>query len=115
MPGYDLIATDPQQGNLAKIQVKSRWASDSDRGFLIKNFDADFVVLALLNRGYSYSKKKMKTGTGKGIPEFFILPMDLVKNARSKNSSLGKVLSKNIQNLESYRDAWDIIKKFLTK
>jgi hypothetical protein len=61
MAGYDLVATDPERGTSVKIQVKCRWATDGDGGFLIKNFNTDFVVLALLNRGYRYSKRKMKT------------------------------------------------------
>ncbi len=108
MKGYDLISIDPDHGTSAKIQVKSRWATDSDRGFLIKNFDTDFVVLALLNRAYHYSEKKKKTGVGKFPPEYFVLPVNVVKVAQSKNSSLGKVLSKNIPELEKYRDAWGL-------
>jgi len=42
MPGYDLVATNPETNTSAKIQVKSRWATKAD-GFPIKNFDCDFV------------------------------------------------------------------------
>lgn len=50
--GYDLVAVNPASGKTARIQVKSRWATDFDKSFPIKNFNCDFVVLAALNRGY---------------------------------------------------------------
>ena len=49
-PGYDLIAADPENGTSCRIQVKSRWATDYDRGFPFTNLDCDFVVLVALNR-----------------------------------------------------------------
>src|SRR3954452_9837248 len=57
-PGYDLIALNPDTKRQCRIQVKSRWATDWDRGFPIKNFDTDFVVLVLLNRGYRFHRKR---------------------------------------------------------
>jgi hypothetical protein len=39
MPGYDLVAVLPEKNSTARIQVKSRWASDAT-GYLIKNYDA---------------------------------------------------------------------------
>jgi hypothetical protein len=50
MPGYDLVATHPEKNKSARIQVKSRWRTGAP-GFLIKNFDSDFVVVVKLNRG----------------------------------------------------------------
>jgi len=50
MPGYDLVATHPEKNTSARIQVKSRWRTGAP-GFLIKNFDCDFVVVVKLNRG----------------------------------------------------------------
>ncbi len=50
--GYDLVAVNPQTKRQARIQVKSRWATNYDRSFPIKNFDCEFVVHVALNRGY---------------------------------------------------------------
>ena len=44
-PQYDVIATNPEAGASVRIQVKSRWATNFDRGFPIKNFNSEFVVL----------------------------------------------------------------------
>ena len=68
MPGYDLVATNPENNTSTKIQVKSRWATKSN-GFPIKNFECDFVVVALLNRGSKDGKKEVLP------PEFFVLPV----------------------------------------
>ena len=56
MPGYDLVATNPELNKSAMIQVKSRWHTGAT-GFPIKNFDCDFVVVVLLNRGSKDGKK----------------------------------------------------------
>jgi len=51
-PGYDIIATHPETNRSCRIQVKSRWATDFDGGFPIRNFDCDFIVFVALNRGF---------------------------------------------------------------
>jgi hypothetical protein len=43
--GFDLYAVNPDADRSCRIQVKSRWATDYDAGFPIRNFDCDFVVL----------------------------------------------------------------------
>jgi hypothetical protein len=52
-PGCDIVAVDPETRRQCRIQVKSRWATDYNRTFPIKNFDCDFVVVAALNRGFA--------------------------------------------------------------
>jgi hypothetical protein len=48
--GYGLVATWPETNRVARIQVKSRWATTAPH-FLIKNVDeCDFVALVRLNR-----------------------------------------------------------------
>lgn len=37
-PGYDLIATAPEQNRSCWVQVKSRWATDFDGGFPNQEF-----------------------------------------------------------------------------
>ena len=54
-PGYDLIATDAERNSSAKLQVKSRYCTDWD-GFIIKNYDCDFVIFVTLNRGYGRTR-----------------------------------------------------------
>jgi hypothetical protein len=57
-PGYDLLAVDPETDHVCRIQVKSRWATDYDRAFPIKNVDCDFVVHVALNRGHRGYRRK---------------------------------------------------------
>ena len=107
MPGYDLIATNPDRGKLARISVKSRWTTTAT-GFIIKNFDCDFVVVAKLNRGSKDGRSKIFP------PEFFILPVDVVK-AASRNKGWGRVEFGKVTNFKSYRDRWDLVQKFLSR
>ena len=51
MPGYDLIAINTETKKQCRIQVKSRWATNANNGFSLKNTDCDFVVFVRLNRG----------------------------------------------------------------
>lgn len=62
--GYDLVAFDPGTGQSARIHVKSRWATDYDRSFPIRNFECDFAVLAALNRGHHFGRGGSPTGEG---------------------------------------------------
>ena len=106
MPGYDLVATSPENNTSAKIQVKSRWATKAG-GFPIKNFDCDFVVVVLLNRGSKDGRKEVLP------PEFFVVPVDVVKDACQTDTSWSKVHLKDVANLESYRDNWNLVRDFL--
>ncbi|BAZ18683.1 hypothetical protein NIES4071_105680 (plasmid) [Calothrix sp. NIES-4071] len=60
------VATNPEKNLSCRIQVKSRWATDFDGAFLIRNFDCDFVVLVALNRGYRYRHCKKITELDSG-------------------------------------------------
>jgi len=44
---YDIVATDPEKNTSCRLQVKSRWATDSNRHFHISTLGSDFVVLVL--------------------------------------------------------------------
>jgi len=107
MPGYDLVATHPENNTLARIQVKSRWRTRAP-GFIIRNFDCDFVVVVRLNRG-------KKDGTGVILdPEYFVFPVGVILAApRTKN--WGRVDFKNIPDLEAYREKWNRIREFLAR
>lgn len=63
-PGYDLIATSAEHNTSARIQVKSRYQTWD--GFIINNFDCEFVVFVALNRGYSKPRKNGDTGIREG-------------------------------------------------
>lgn len=114
-PGYDLIAVNPASQKIARIQVKSRWATDYDRSFPIKNFNCDFVIHVALNRGYRFSRRgKLEgAGSGKKSPEFYVLPVSVVKAAQNVGDKWGKVMIRNIPNIESYRDNWGLIASYM--
>lgn len=107
MPGYDIVATDPGGNRSARIQVKSRWRTKAE-GFIIRNFDCDFVVIVKLNRG-------SKDGSADILPpEFFVLPIEDAKKL-PRTDNWGKVSFRQIPSLESHRDKWDHIREFLNK
>jgi hypothetical protein len=112
-PGYDLIAANPENGRSARIQVKSRWATDYDRSFPIKNFECDFVVLAALNRGYRFRKKPTAEDTGRRSPQFYVFPVDVVQAAQNVGDIWGKVPIYRIPEVEGYIDSWWLIARFL--
>lgn len=114
-PGYDLIAFDPATDRQCRIQVKSRWATDYDQGFPIKNFDADFIVLVALNRGYRYGKKRLidEGDVGKRPPQFYVFPVSVVKSAHNPSDTWKKADTRKIPDRGSYEDNWEQIKAFL--
>jgi len=106
MPGYDITATNPERNRSARIQVKSRWRTGAE-GFIIKNFDCDFVVVVLLNRG-------SKDGSAKVLaPEFYVLPVEMVQKLHNPNSTWGKLALSKIPGFKDQQDQWPIISKFL--
>lgn len=111
--GYDVVAVNPETGRTARIQVKSRWATDYDRSFPIKNYNCDFVVHVALNRGYRFGKKPRQGETGIKDPEFYVFPVDLVRAALNPASKWGKTYIRKIPDLERYRSAWPLIREFL--
>jgi len=112
-PGYDLTAINPETRKVARLQVKSRWATNYDKSFPIKNFDCDFVIHVALNRGYSFGKKPTESDSGIKSPELYVFPVDVVRTAQNENDSWGKVHVTKIPNLDSYKDNWDLIRRFL--
>ena len=105
MPGYDLVATNPSTNRSARVQVKSRWRTGAP-GFIINNFDCEFVVVVRLNRGH-------KNGGGNVLPpEFFVFPVALVQSIHQPGG-WGKVHFRHIEDLESFRDNWQQVADFL--
>jgi hypothetical protein len=111
-PGYDLVAFDPDRRRTARIQVKSRWATDYDKSFFIRNFDCDFVVHVALDRGYRF-RKRTKPGPGIGDPSFYVFPVEIVKQAQIMGHKWGKVRMANIPECQRYKSNWSLIVAFL--
>jgi hypothetical protein len=105
MPGYDVVATDPEANTSAKIQVKSRWRTGAT-GFPISNFDCDFVVAAFLNRGLANTTQKSE------VPKFYVFPVAIIQSLPR-----GKVWSKvdisKVPDLQSYLENWNQVAVFL--
>lgn len=117
--GYDLICIhpDPQKSSKAlRIQVKSRYQSDCDRAFPVKekSFDSfDFLVIVFLNIGYFYRK----TIPDKPVyeTEFYVLPNTFIREHHHiVKSGWQKVKTKNV-NMEEYKDGkgFELIAKAL--
>lgn len=111
--GYDLVAVNEKAGKAARIQVKSRWATDYDGSFPIKNYDCDFVVHVALNRGYRFAKKKVEGG--RSDPDYYVLPVAAVAQAVNPKSKWGKTRLQNIPDWQDYRNAWHLILDFLQR
>ncbi|WP_205527274.1 hypothetical protein [Solimonas sp. K1W22B-7] len=105
MAGYDIVATKPETNRSARIQVKSRWRTGAE-GFIINNFNTDFVVVVLLNRG-------SKSGTGKVLPpEFYVFPVAALQGV-PRSEKWGKVSLSKIVDFGLAKDRWDSITEFL--
>ncbi len=105
MKGYDLVAVNAEKNISVRIQVKSRWRTKAE-GFIIQNFECDFVVIALLNRGSKDGK------TEASPPEYFILPVDIAQ-ALPRTESWGKVRFSKFPELRSYHNRWELIQSAL--
>ena len=108
--GYDLICihSNPRRsGSQIRVQVKSRMASDSDRGFPVKEKSInafDYLVVAFLNVGYFYGKRKSHgCRAGAAAPEFYTLPASFIREHHDATSSWEKVRTRGLD-MSQYRD-----------
>jgi hypothetical protein len=113
--GYDLICIHPDprhrptrnQKAQVRIQVKSRYQTDCNRGFPLKekSFGAfDFVIVVFLNIGEFYGKGK-DGSSGASDPEFYTLPPSFIKRHHNKSSSWEKVLLAGLdKRIKKYRN-----------
>lgn len=73
--GYDLLCIHPDPGCCSqhiRIQVKSRLATDCDRGFHVRlatQGEFDFLIAAFLNVGYFFRKAKAGADPRAGAQE----------------------------------------------
>ncbi len=112
--GYDLICIHPDprhrpQGEEAaqvRVQVKSRYATDCDRGFPVKevSLDAfDFLIVAFLNIGKFFGRNDGTTGSRE--PEVYTMPNDFIRQHHDSRSSWQKVRLKSLETeLEPFKN-----------
>jgi len=108
--GYDLICIHPnprQKSRQIRVQVKSRLATDCDRGFPVKekSLDAfDYLIVVFLNCGYFMGmRKRHKTIAGIKEPEFYTFPQSFIKKHHDKSSSWQKVRTRGLD-IEEYKN-----------
>lgn len=108
--GCDLICVHPNPrhaGPQIRIQVKSRMATDCDRGFPVRDssLDAfDFLIVAFLNVGYYLHRAKgRRSRDGMQSPEFYTLPASFVRQHHNAASVWQKVRLRGLD-LSPYRD-----------
>jgi hypothetical protein len=112
--GYDLICIHPDPRHIIKnselaqvrVQVKSRYATDCDRGFPVKDvsFDAfDFLIIVFLNIGKFSGKNDGSQGASE--IEFYTLPNVFIRKHHNKSSSWQKVRLKALEGeIEQYKN-----------
>lgn len=111
--GYDLICIHPDPRHERKenevaqvrVQVKSGYSTDCDRGFPVKetSLDAfDFLIVAFLNIGNFYGRNDGQTG--KREPEFFTLTNEFIRKHHDPSWSWQKVMLKPLKDeIEPFR------------
>jgi len=110
--GYDIVATWPETNRVARIQVKSRWATTAPH-FLIKTVDeCDFVVLVRLNRGsppWDTAKRVLPPQE----PEYYVLAAGEAKNLIAQRETGWDKIWWRKDDFEPHRRHWSIVRKFL--
>jgi hypothetical protein len=112
--GYDLICIHPNPRHRpaknelpqVRVQVKSRYATDCDRGFPVKeaSFDAfDFLIVTFLNIGKFYGRNDGLTGLREA--EFYTLPNDFIRQHHNATSTWQKVRLSSLQaEIEAFKN-----------
>ena len=80
----------PEKDGQVRIQVKSRYATDCDRSFPVKErtFGAfDFLIAVFLNVGNFFRSR----ATGEREPEFYTFPTEFIRLHHNNQTQWGKV------------------------
>jgi hypothetical protein len=100
--GYDLICIHPdprRQGErVVRVQVKSRYQTDCDRGFPMKEKSIaafDFLVVAFLNIGKFFGRHDGAGGAKE--PEFFTFPHAFIREHHEATTSWEKVKLRGLE------------------
>lgn len=109
--GYDLICIHPDPRKKSKqirIQVKSRYAADCDKGFPVKEKSCnafDYLIIVFLNIGLFY-KKNAKPKEGFREVEFYTLPRSFIKKHHKSGGTFGgKLILKGLESkIEKYKN-----------
>src|SRR5437870_4943251 len=94
--GYDLICIhpDPRKSSAQiHVQVKSRYQTDSDRAFPLKEkyFGAfHYLIVAFLNNGYYYKKHSVREGFKELVFYTILSPSNSSRNTTKQPSRDGK-------------------------
>jgi hypothetical protein len=106
--GYDIICIHPNPKKVTRqirVQVKSRYASDSNRAVPVKSktFGAfDYLIVVFQNIGYYYRKRPVRDGLAP--PEFFTLPASFVKKHHSRRGVGWEVFKTKDLDISPFRD-----------
>ena len=114
-PGYDIVAVNPGKRTSARISVKSRWATNYDGQFPIRNWDFDFVVCVALNRGWGSWKKDSKAEGGVLPPVFYVIPRAVAMRKKYEHPWGMVVKPKAWKNGDGFIDNWNQVRDFLRK
>jgi hypothetical protein len=107
-PAYDLVALNPNTKKLARISVKSRWATNRAGHFPLNSLDCDFVVHVALNRGHR--QRKITVSDSVEAARLFVLPIAVCAKALSSSK---KINLRNINDIARYDANWQLIRSFL--
>lgn len=106
--GYDIVCIHPDPRQVTRqirVQVKSRYQTDCDRAFPVKEktFGAfDYVIAVFLNLGYFYKRKPVVEGLTD--PEFYTLRRDWIReHHRTTKSGWQKVHTKGL-NMDDFKN-----------
>mgnify|MGYP007084712778 CR=1 FL=1 len=119
--GYDLICLHPdprRRTKVVKVQVKSRYQTDSDRSVFVRQpaFSAfDFLMIVLLNIGWYYDAEVSRPRLGERGVELLVLPRRVARRLyRPVKSGMNRVRTMG-HNLDMYKNerGLDLIAKEL--
>ena len=112
--GYDLICVHSsprherrgRQKSVLRIQVKSRYASDSDRGFPVSQatLDAfDFLTVVFLNIGKFHRGRDGSEGAAP--PTYYTFPAEIIRKYHDTSSALEKFRMNRVEgDIDCFRD-----------